>query len=195
MTSVLAIGIDPATHSGLALVRLDMATGEAELVGVWPVYGESWRTWGVRAMAAASGVAQAVGGQPVIGWYERPAPARVGDAAWNPCPMSERAGALILALQVAGAQATMQPVPTSQWTAWARVPAGKRGDGSHRTGEAAARIGGAALHLAALEHCRIDCAEAALIALACARAGVERLAEGQQMPLGSLPRSGERRAH
>jgi hypothetical protein len=65
------------------------------------------------------------------------------------------------------------------------VPPGKRGDGSHRIEEAAARIELAGAELAALDHCRVDCAEAALIALACARAEAERAMGGKQIPLAA----------
>ena len=186
MSSVLAIGIDPATHTGIALVRLDTETGEAELVGVWAVYGESWRAWCGRAMASAFDVARLVGDKPVPGWWERPRPG--GDDGWDPVPMATRAGAILMALQVAGVLAVVKPVNVSQWTAVARVPCGKIGDGSHRIEEAATRIQCAGAELAALEHCRIDCAEAALIALACARACAAAMAGGKQTSL--LPARG-----
>ena len=54
-----------------------------------------------------------------------------------------------------------------------------------RIEEAAARIELAGAELEALDHCRVDAAEAALIALACARAEAERLMGGQQLPLAS----------
>lgn len=186
MSSVLAIGIDPATHTGLALVRLDTATGEAELVGCWAVYGESWRAWCGRALSAAYALAHLADGKPVVGWWERPRPG--GDDGWDPVPMATRAGAILMALQVAGVLAVVKPVNVSQWTAAARVPAGKQGDGSHRITEAAARIAFAGAELAVLEHCRIDCAEAALIALACARACAAAMAGGKQTSL--LPARG-----
>ena len=191
MSSVLAIGIDPATHTGLALVRLDTATGEAELVGCWAVYGESWRAWCGRALSAAYALAHLADGKPVVGWWERPRPG--GDDGWDPVPMATRAGAILMALQVAGVLAVVKPVNVSQWTAVARVPAGKFGDGSHRIEEATTRIQYAGAELAALEHCRIDCAEAALIALACARSCAAAMAAGQQQRIFS-PSAGEHRA-
>lgn len=184
-SSILAIGIDPATHSGVALVRLVTRTGEAELIGLWAIYGDGWRAWCARAMEAALDAARKTDGRPVVGWHERPAPARPGDQAWNPCPMAERAGAILMAFQVAGVQGVWAPVNASRWTALARVPAGKSGDGTHRIEEAAARIEFAGAELEALDHCRVDAAEAALIALACARAEAERLSAGQQLPLAS----------
>ncbi len=183
--TILALGVDPATHTGIALVSLDTRTGEAVLVGVWAVYGEGWRAWCARAMEAALDAARKTDGRLVVGWHERPAPARPGDQAWNPCPMAERAGAILMAFQVAGVQGVWAPVNASRWTALARVPAGKSGDGTHRIEEAAARIEFAGAELAALDHCRVDCAEAALIALACARAEAERLMGGRQLPLAS----------
>lgn len=189
--SVLAIGIDPATHTGLALVRLDTATGEAELVGAWAVYGESWRAWCGRAMASAFDVARLAGDKPIPGWWERPRPG--GDDGWDPVPMATRAGAILMALQVAGVLAVVKPVNVSQWTAVARVPCGKIGDGSHRIEEAATRIQCAGAELEALDHCRIDCAEAALIALACARSCAAAMAAGQQQRIFS-PSAGEHRA-
>ena len=189
--TLLALGVDPATHSGLALVSLDTRTGEAALVGVWAVYGEGQRAWCGRAFAALLDAADRVrdltppdyGSLPA--WYERPAPARPGEVVWDPCPMAMRAGAILMAAQVAGLRVAYQPVSTSQWTAGARVRAGKQGDGSHRIEEAAARIELAGAELAALDHCRVDCAEAALIALACARAEAERRMGGRQIPLAS----------
>jgi hypothetical protein len=188
--TLLALGVDPATHSGIALVSLDARTGEAELVGVWAVYGEGQRAWCGRAFAALLDAADRVRNlTPPHGilpaWYERPAPARPGEVVWDPCPMAMRAGAILMAAQVAGLRVAYQPVSTSQWTALARVPPGKRGDGSHRIEEAAARIELAGAELAVLDHCRVDCAEAALIALACARAEAERLMGGKQLPLAS----------
>ena len=196
MSSVLAIGIDPATHTGIALVCLDPETGEAELVGVWAVYGESWRAWCGRALSAAYALAHLADGKPVVGWWERPRPG--GDDGWDPVPMATRAGAILMALQVAGVLAVVKPVNVSQWTAVARVPCGKIGDGSHRIEEAATRIQCAGAELEALDHCRIDCAEAALIALACARSCAAAMAGGRQMPLASASPSsssaGEHRA-
>jgi hypothetical protein len=188
--TIFALGIDPATHTGIALVRLDVRTGEAELVGVWAVYGDGQRAWCGRALAALLDVAQraqaaGIGDRALPAWYERPAPARPGEVAWDPCPMAMRAGAVLMAAQVAGLRVAYQPVSTSQWTALTRVPPGKRGDGSHRIEEAAARIELAGADLAALDHCRVDCAEAALIALACARAEAERLMGGKQIPLAA----------
>ena len=196
MSSILAIGIDPATHTGIALVRLDTESGEAELMGVWAVYGESWRNWCGRAMAAAFDVARLAGDKPIPGWWERPRPG--GDDGWDPVPMATRAGAILMALQVAGVLAVVKPINVSQWTAAARVPAGKQGDGSHRITEAAARIAFAGAELESLQHCRVDCAEAALIALACARSCAAAMAGGRQMPLASASPSsssaGEHRA-
>ena len=112
--------------------------------------------------------------------------------------MATRAGAILMALQVAGVLAVVKPVNVSQWTAAARVPAGKQGDGSHRVTEAATRIAFAGAELESLQHCRIDCAEAALIALACARSCAAAMAGGRQMPLASASPSsssaGEHRA-
>lgn len=187
MSSILAIGIDPATHTGIALVRVDTETGEAQLVGVWAVYGESWRAWCGRAMASAFDVARLAGDKPIPGWWERPRPG--GDDGWDPVPMATRAGAILMALQVAGVLTVVKPINVSQWTAAARVPAGKFGDGSHRITEAAARIAFAGAELEALDHCRIDCAEAALIALACARSCAAAMAGGRQMPLASASAS------
>lgn len=180
---VLAIGIDPATHSGIALVRLDTATGAAEMLGAWAVYGEGWRAWCQRAMAAGLSISRLTGDEIVVGWYERPAPARAGEVGWDPVPMALRAGAILMALQVAGVLSAVKPVNVSQWTAVARVPTGKSGDGAHRVEEAAARIVCAGAELAALDHCRVDVAEAALIALACARTRAAWLAGGQQVAL------------
>lgn len=192
---VLAIGIDPATHSGIALIRLDTATGAAELLGAWAVYGEGWRAWCKRAMAAALEIARLTGDEIVVGWYERPAPARAGEVGWDPVPMAVRSGAILMALQVAGVLSVFKPVNVSQWTAVARVQAGKQGDGRHRIEEASARIACAGAELAALDHCRVDVAEAALIALACARTRAAWLAGGQQMALDSTsPSAGELRA-
>ena len=191
MSSVLAIGIDPATHTGLALVRLDTATGEAELVGCWAVYGESWRAWCGRALSAAYALAHLADGKPVVGWWERPRPG--GDDGWDPVPMATRAGAILMALQVAGVLAVVKQINVSQWTAAARVPAGKFGDGSHRIEEAATRIALAGAELESLQHCRIDCAEAALIALACARSCAAAMAAGQQQRIPS-PSAREHRA-
>lgn len=189
-STIFALGVDPATHTGIALVRLDLRTGEAELVGVWAVYGEGQRAWCGRALAALLDVAQraqaaGIGDRALPAWYERPAPARPGEAAWDPCPMAMRSGAILMAAQVAGLRVAYQPTTASQWTALARVRAGKQGDGSHRIEEAAARIELAGAELAVLDHCRVDCAEAALIALACARAEAERLMGGKQLPLAS----------
>ena len=188
--AILALGVDPATHSGIALVSLDTRTGEAELVRAWAVYGEGQRAWCGRALAALLDAADRVkaagaADRPLPAWYERPAPARPGEPAWDPCPMAMRSGAILMAAQVAGLRVRYEAVFTSQWTAGARVPAGKSGDGSHRIEEAAARIELAGAELEALDHCRVDAAEAALIALACARAEAERLMGGQQLPLAS----------
>lgn len=188
--TILALGVDPATHTGIALVSLDTHTGETELVGVWAVYGEGQRAWCGRALAALLDVAERVrlagaADRTLPAWYERPAPARPGEAAWDPCPMAMRAGAVLMAAQVAGLRVMYEPVMTSRWTALARVPAGKQGDGSHRIEEATARIALSGAELEALDHCRVDCAEAALIALACARAEAERLLGGRQIPLAA----------
>lgn len=187
MADILAIGIDPAKHTGLALVQLDTETGDASLVGVWPVYGERLRQWDVRAMGAAHGLAYGCRHRTdIVCWYERPAPARPGDAAWDPCPLAFRAGALQMALMVAGVGIEhLEPVNASQWASIARVPIGKREGGAHRIEEAATRVAGAAAALAQIEHCRIDCAEAVLIALACARHEAARRAGGTQITLSS----------
>ncbi len=191
MTPVLAIGIDP-THSSVALVRLDTMTGEAELVGAWPGCGGSWPAWRVQAMDVARAVAQLAAGQPVVGWYrattpyERASPARAGEA-WNPCPMSRRAGVILAMLQAAGVEAAISPITAGRWTAEVRVPCNRQGDGAHRVEEAAARIGSAGLEIP--DRCRIDCAGAMLIALACARAEAERRSGGQRLPLAAASNS------
>mgnify|MGYP006284241635 FL=1 len=193
--SILALGVDPATHTGIALVSLDTHTGQAELLGVWAVYGEGQRAWCGRALAALLDVAERVrlagaADRTLPTWYERPAPARPGEAVWDPSPMAMRAGAILMAAQVAGLRVGYEAVTNSQWTSGARVRPGKLGDGSHRIQEAAARIEGATTELYSLDHCRIDCAEAALIALARARIEIERLTDGQQLPLASSRRIG-----
>jgi hypothetical protein len=185
MAEILAIGIDPAKHTGLALVQLDTETGEASLIDVWPIYGERMRSWMLRAMGAAHSLSFSTRHRTdIVCWYERPAPPRPGDPAWDPCPAATRAGALQMAMQISGVGIEhCDPVNASQWASIARVPSGKRDGGEHRIKEAATRVAGAAAALAQIEHCRIDCAEAILIALACARAEAQRRAGGTQVAL------------
>ena len=160
---IFALGIDPAQHSGVALVGFGAG---AICLGVWPVYGDSWRAWSTRAIDAARAIKTIVGDNEVFGWYEKTPPNR-GGKSWDPRPMSERAGAMILALHVADVHVALEGVQCSQWTSLAGVPAGKNGGGEHRIQEASLRIGAAGIWLAELEHCKIDCAEALLIAYGC----------------------------
>ncbi len=203
---VFAVGADPGQHAGLALVQ-HVDGARPRLVRAWAIHGSTYAPWTRRARAAAVELVSAIetlGAAPsdVRGWIEEPPPA-VRKGALGGASRAESAWAGIGRRQegIRGAVWTASQerlellrVDNADWT-WTLgggdrgVAKAKWGDGTHRIREAGWHLEGAADELAAIPAaCRIDVAEACLIALACLRN-----ARGERAYTGMSP--SERRRH
>lgn len=202
----LAIGADPGQHAGLALV--EHADGRrARLVRAWAIQGAAYALWTRRSKAAAVELLaelQARGAAPadVRGWIEEPPPA-VRKGALGGAAHTETAWAGIGRRQegirrsvwdASAERLELVRVQNADWT-WTLghgsmgVSKSKWGDHTHRIREAEFHLEGAKEQLAAIpETCRIDVAEACLIALACLRD-----ARGERAYAGMSPT--EKRKH
>lgn len=179
MKRLLALGGDPGRHGGLGLV--EMRPGRRPLaVGAWAIHGHDqtawWRSCREAHAEAAHLIVEAVEWVPY--WLEEPPPAfqQKGDKALDGDERGLRSWTGLGRFQgmmIAGAlEASMgEPalhLPSAWWAQWPGIFRGKQGDGTHRIREAGVFIEGAGPMLAAVPlTCRVDVAEAMLIAGAC----------------------------
>ncbi len=185
--TIYALGADPGRHGGLALVALD-PPGLPYLLGAWKLVGADRRLWWQRCRAAHQEALEQIRERKVELarvriWIEDPPPVarkkslpgdKHGMQSW--AGIGRCQGLLIAAALVEGFREPELVQGKTWWALWGRyVRHGKshRDDGQHRILEAEHLVPGARMALAEVPvGCRVDVAEAILIAGAAALARI-----------------------
>lgn len=185
--TIFALGADPGRHGGLALVALD-PPGLPYLVNAWKLVGADRRLWWARCRAAFEDAVQdlvqlGVELDRVRVWIEDPPPVarknalggdKRGMQSW--AGIGRAQGMLIAGALLEGLREPELVPGKTWWSCWGRqVRHGKshRDEGQHRIHEAENLVPGARTVLATIpEGCRVDVAEAILIAGAAALARI-----------------------
>jgi hypothetical protein len=183
VSTIYALGADPGRHGGLALVALD-PPGLPRLVKVWKLVGADRRLWWARCNAAHGEAVELLSGfgvalHDVRIWIEDPPPVarkhslpgdKHGMQSW--AGIGRMQGMIIGAALIHGFKEPELVSGKAWWSLWGRqIRHGKshRDDGKHRITEASHLVLGAGDALEEIpDGCRVDCAEACLIAGAAA---------------------------
>jgi hypothetical protein len=172
---VLVVGADSGAHAGIAL--LTPGKPRPVLLEVWPVFGAD-HLWLGRATAACEAIVQraaslgvplseirfVVENPPKTGRADTLKGDRRGHTTWR--GMGRRKG-MLEGVWYAVTRQCAESVEQSDWTGRLkpRVKRKKVGDGAHRVLEAMEIVEGAGRALRQVrKSCRVDCAEAVLVA-------------------------------
>jgi len=174
--SVWGIGTDPGKYGGVGLV---LASGDTtSLIGLWPLYGTD-ELWMGRLDEAICEIARYVGPHNRhVSWIEKPPMTmrkdslkgdRRGHTTW--LGLGRRLGKCEAAWFNHYRKAA-KVVTQATWTnrLHGKILAKKKGDGLHRIQEAQRLVVDSAERIKTVRKtCRVDCAEAVLMALAATR--------------------------
>ena len=164
-------GADSGARSGIAIVRRDKADDRPVLIGVWPVFGAD-HLWLLRARDACSEVNASTDTDVVLSIENPPKTGRTnalkgdsrGHTTWR--GMGRRKG-MFEGVWFCVTGRCAKSVEQSDWVSVFAGLAKKKkvGDGTHRILEATMLVQGAGAALKEVrKSCRVDCAEAILIA-------------------------------
>jgi hypothetical protein len=166
-----AAGADTGAHAGLALVTRGERGQRPVLEHLWPIFGAD-HLWLLRALEAsnnanvlAPGVDLYVENPPKTGRTSKLKGDRRGHTTWR--GMGRRKG-MVEGVWFAATRRCAITIEQSEWTSqFPEIKKKKVGDGTHRVLEATMLVQGAGAALKEVrESCRVDCAEAVLIAAA-----------------------------